>query len=352
MIDEQANHNKAEQNFGETVQHNLNDIPPTAAEIGHLWSTYMAESMAVCFQKHIIATTKDPDYRDVIQSALDLSSRNIMLIENMFNLIQHPIPEAFGEKDVNPSAPKLFDETYNVIYTRTMIKYISQNYYLAYTESTRSDVRQLFYEFIDGSRDLIRKADDILLAKGVYPKAPYIAIPDKVEFVHDKSYYGSLVGEKRALNALEISNIFSILNFKVTIRALKLGFAQVVKSDGIRKFFNDGAKLAEDHIVILRSILEEEGLSGPEIMDYHVTNLQDSPFSDRLMLFHTTTVIAYILTAYGTGLSRIMRKDIIITYTRLMKDILAISKEGADLLIKNGWMEQIPETINHKALTH
>ena len=38
-----------------SVQHNVADIPITVAEINHLWSTYMAESMACCFQKHIIA---------------------------------------------------------------------------------------------------------------------------------------------------------------------------------------------------------------------------------------------------------------------------------------------------------
>lgn len=349
---EQVNQNISEQVSSGPIQHNLVDIPPTVAEINHLWSTYMAESMSCCFQKHIVAATKDPDYRNLVQSALELSSGNIKMIENIFNSFQHPIPEAFGEKDVNLSAPRLFDETFWVLYTRIMTKYIFQNHYLAYTESTRSDIRQLFNEFIDGSRDIIRKADDVLLAKGVYPKTPYIAVPDRVEFVRDQDYYGSFFGPERTLNALEISNILAILEFKVIIRALKLGFAQVVKSDETRLFFKHGAKLAEKHIKILRSFLEKDGLPGPEIVDYRVTDSKDSPFSERLMLFHTTSVIAYILTAYGSGLSRIMRKDLIATYTKLMADILGIAKEGADLLISNGWLEKIPETVNRKVLTH
>ncbi|MBP1759201.1 MAG: hypothetical protein H6Q63_118 [Firmicutes bacterium] len=335
-----------------SVQHNVADIPITVAEINHLWSTYMAESMACCFQKHFVTMAKDPDYHSVMQSALELSSRNLTMIENIFKSTQHPIPQAFGEKDVDSTAPKLFDETYCVIYTRIMTKYIFQNHYLAFTESTRSDIRQLFDGFIDGSRDIIRRTDDVLLAKGVYPKPPYIAVPDRVEFVRDKDYYGSFFGTERTLNALEISNIYSISEFKVIVRALKLGFAQVVKSDEIRNYFKQGAKLAEKHINILRSILEKEGLPGPEIVDYRVTDSKDSPFSDRLMLYHSTAVIAYILTAYGTGLSRIMRKDVLATYTKLMADILGIAKDGADLLINNGWFEKIPETVNRKVLTH
>ncbi|ODA42967.1 DUF3231 family protein [Desulfosporosinus sp. BG] len=353
-MDNLQQNNSVEQNGVPFVsaQHNVTDIPITVAEINHLWSTYMAESMACCFQKHIVSMAKDPDYHSVMQSALDLSSRNLTMIENIFKSIQHPIPEAFGEKDVNSIAPRLFDETYGIMYTRSMTKYIFQNHYLAFTESTRSDIRQLFDGFIDGSRDIIRRTDDVLLAKGVYPKTPYIAVPDRVEFIHDKDYFGSFLGAERTLNALEISNIFSILEFKVIIKALKLGFAQVVKSDEIRNFFNQGAKLAEKHINILRSILEKEGLPGPEIVDYRVTDSKESPFSDRLLLFHTTTVIAYILTAYGTGLSRMMRKDIVVTYTKLMADILSISKDGANLLISYGWLEKIPETVNRKALTH
>ncbi|MBC2724860.1 MAG: DUF3231 family protein, partial [Desulfosporosinus sp.] len=76
------------------------------------------------------------------------------------------------------------------------------------------------------------------------------------------------------------------------------------------------------------------------------------PFSDRLILFHATTIVAHILNALGTGLSRMMRKDIVATYARLIADILRIAKDGADLLIKNGWLEKIPEAVNRKVLTH
>ncbi|KLU61577.1 hypothetical protein CEB3_c20090 [Peptococcaceae bacterium CEB3] len=346
------------ENFSEQVPaggvnpRDFGNIPPTVVEINYLWATYLAESMACCFQKHIVATTKDPAYLGVMQSALELSSKHIELIETIFQSIQHPLPQAFGEKDVDLTAPKLHDETFGVLYTKITSKYIFQNYYLAFAESTRPDIRQLFSGFIDGSRDIIQKADDVLLAKGALPKAPYIVVPNRVESVHDKDYFGSLLGDGRPLNAFEISNIFAISEFKVAIRALKIAFAQVAKSDEIREYFTKGVKLAEKHINVLRGILEKEGVPGPEIVDYRVTDSTESPFSDRLMLFHTTTVLAHILSAYGTGLSRITRKDLIATYTKLMVDILAMSKDGADLLIKYGWLEKVPETVDRKKLMH
>jgi hypothetical protein len=233
-----------------------------------------------------------------------------------------------------------------------MTKFILQNHVLAFSECTRSDFRQLFYGFIDGSRDIIQKADAILLTKGVFPSSPNIAIPDRAENIHDKKYYGSFFGNESPLNALEIANIFAILDFKMAIKAIKLGFAQIVKSNEIRKHLNQGLQLADKQIKALRSILENNGLPGPELVDYQVTDSKESPFSDRLILYHTTAAISNIQIAYGIGLSRILRKDIIATYSRFMAEILSYNKDGADLLIKYGWLIKTPETADRYQLTH
>ncbi|AET67871.1 Protein of unknown function (DUF3231) [Desulfosporosinus orientis DSM 765] len=349
---QQVNPNVSEQMPIGAIQHNLSNIKQTVAEISHLWSTYIAESMACAIQKHMVAHTTDPDFHQVMQAALDLSTKNIQLIKNLFNLIQHPIPDAFGEKDVNSNTPKLFDDKFVVRYTRLMTKFILQNHVLAFSECTRSDFRQLFYGFIDDSRDIIQKADDVLLAKGVFPASPNIVTPERVENIHDKNYYGSFLGSERPLNALEIANIFAVLDFKMAIRALMLGFAQVVKSDEIRKHLNKGLQIGDKQMKTLRSILENNGLPGPELVDYQVTDSKESPFSDRLILYHTTAVNSYIQTGYAIGLSRIMRKDIIAAYSKFMAEILAYSKDGADLLIEYGWLIKTPETADRHELTH
>lgn len=337
--------------FG-SIQHNVTHIPVTATEINHLWLTYMAESMAETFVKYTLAKAEDPDYRDVLSFSLQVSSKHLQQLKEVFRSINHPVPVAFGDSDVNTNAQRLYDETTTVRYIKMMNKFIIQNHVLAIGESSRSDIRQLFSGFIDDSRNVMQKATDVLLAKGTLPKIPYIVIPDKVEFVDDKDYYGSFFGSDRPLNALEIASIENLLDFKVVVKLVKLSFAQVCKSNDIRKFFNEGAKVADKHINILRSIIEKEGLPGPELIDYRITDSMESTFSDRLMLFHTTTIIAYILTAYGRGLSRVMRKDVATTFIKLMAEILTVAKDGADLLIKHGWLEKPPATANRQELTH
>lgn len=90
------------------VQHNLANNTPTASEVGYLWSSYFAETMAVCFLKYFLAKSKDPDIKPVFQYALDVSSQRVKTIENIYNSLDHPIPEAFGEKDVDINARELF----------------------------------------------------------------------------------------------------------------------------------------------------------------------------------------------------------------------------------------------------
>ena len=81
-----------EENLGETgiVGRELSNIQPTAAEINHLWATYMAESIAVAMEKHMVAKAKDPDFRNVLQLALDLSSKNVSVLEDISSLSNIP----------------------------------------------------------------------------------------------------------------------------------------------------------------------------------------------------------------------------------------------------------------------
>lgn len=334
------------------VDHNLENIMPTATEICHLWSGYMAESMSVAFLKHMVAKSKDPAFHSVLQFALNTSSQRVESMENLFKAIQHPIPYGFGEDDVDINAPQLFSEGFCVLYTRFTSKYILINYSFAFSDCTRSDFRQLFSGFIDSTKAVIATADNALIAKGLLPKQPNIPVPEKNTFINNKGYYGSIFGAERPINAIEISNIFNIMTFKRNMKALKLGFAQVVKSDKIRDYLNRGLNIADKQMEILASFLHKEGLPGPEILDFQVTDSVHSPYSDRLILYHVTVMTAYIAQSYGHGITNTARQDIASAFTRLVIEIMRYIKGGVGLLIENNWFEQIPQAADRQELTH
>jgi hypothetical protein len=127
-LQQENNQGIAEQVPFGVVQHNLSDILPSASEVGNIWTSYMAESMSVCFLKYYVAKSKDPDIHAVLKRALDVSSQRINIMEEIFNSIRYPIPEAYGEKDVDINAKQLFSESFTIKYARLMHKFILINY--------------------------------------------------------------------------------------------------------------------------------------------------------------------------------------------------------------------------------
>lgn len=80
---------------------------PSASEIGYLWSSYFAETMSVAMLKYILAKSKNSDFRPIFNQALDNSTQRVSTMESIFNSNYHPIPEAFGEKDVDINALRI-----------------------------------------------------------------------------------------------------------------------------------------------------------------------------------------------------------------------------------------------------
>ncbi|MDT3698692.1 MAG: DUF3231 family protein [Thermincola sp.] len=350
---EQMNPNISEQVISATIQHNELNLRPTSSEISHLWMTYMAESMSVAMLKHMAAKAKDPDFHNVLQIALDISSQNIIALENLYTIIQCPVPDSFGENDVDINAPELFTAEFSVRYTKLMQKFILINHNISFSDCSRPDIKSLFSEFAEKAKMVIAKADEVLLAKGLFPKSPYMELPDQVEYVYDKGYYGSLLGKsERPLNAVEINNIFNIIDFKVAMKALKLGFSQVTRSEQLRKHLNQGLKMADKQLEVLGLLLENDGLPKPKFIDDLVTSSTQPPYSDKLMMFHTSIAMARIILVYGLGLTNSARKDVIADFLLLMGEILKYSKDGVDIMIENRWLERVPETLDRHKLIH
>lgn len=349
------NVNPANQNYSEQVpfgaiQHNLENIPPNAAEIGNLWASYMAEKMSVCMLKFFVAKSKDPDIKPVLQQALNVSSQNINSMENLFHSINEPIPEGYGDKDVDNSAPELFSETFSLSYTRLMNVFIGLKYSLSLSRSSRSDFRQFFSGAMDSSRNINQRATDVLMAKGLLPKAPHIIVPDRTEMVHDKNYYGSFFKGNRPLNALEIGHLFYNMEVKLTLETIKLGFSQVVKSEKIKNHLYNGSLMHKEQAFKFGKFLVEENLPTPASSNFQLTNSKQSPFSDKLILAHTSAVTTFCLLDVGYGLTSSARKDINDVLINILNEILMDSKDGADLMIENGWFEKVPETADRKEL--
>ena len=88
----------------------------------------------------------------------------------------------------------------------------------------------------------------------------------------------------------------------------------------------------------------------PTITSNLITNSTESSYSDKLILCHTTVAIASIIAEDGYALTTMSRKDLIATFSKFIIELLSLAKDGAELMIENGWLERVPGTADRKGL--
>lgn len=183
---------------------------------------------------------------------------------------------------------------------------------------------------------------NLLLSKGIYSKPPRINTPNEIDFVSNQNYLTGWFGKKRPLNAVEISGLcFNMIKVSVKV-VLELGFAQVCHSKEVKDYFQRGKNLCEKQFGILSSILTKSDLSSPNSWVSEVTNSKVAPYSDKLMLNHIVILLSAAVGYFGAGLSVSQRRDLAVDYAKMLTQVGLYAEHGAELLIKNGWLEQPP----------
>lgn len=322
----------------------------TSAEISMLWSTYIGDTMSICVLKHFLNTCEDLDVIPIIELALSYSNDHVTQISDLFRQEGIPLPKGFGEQDVNLQAKKLFSDVTYMRYLNHMARSGLNSYSLAKSVSARKDVRSLFKLFLDQSETLFDRSAELMQEKGVYIRAPYIAYPEKVEYVTDKKFLGGLVGHRRPLLGVEIAHLGINIEVANVAKTLLLGFSQVAQSKKISDYFKDGYNLGKKVVEDLMIKLKEDDNSYPSTWDSTITGSTEAPFSDKLMLFHTNAQSAIGIGDFGLAIAASFRKDLTVNYEGFILKVGAYAEEGAKLLIEYGWFEKPPQTIDRESL--
>lgn len=298
--------------------------------------------MAICVSKYALKCIKDPDIISTFEFALNLSNIHIQKLKDLFIAEGFPIPNGFTEEDVNLNAPPLFSEEFWLNYIFGMTTHGSSLFSLAFNSSAREDLRGFYFQCVNDSMNLYNKSIDVLISKGLYRKAPYFSAPQQVNYITNISYVTDFIGKKRPLNSAESGNIYYNLKKSMLAKALILGFSKISKSSEVRKLLEKTLQVANKHIEVFSSVLLENNLHIPKLMDSEVTNSSIAPFSDKLMLFHVGGLFSTAITYYGYATIMSMRADIIAhCETAIARDFKILAQYG-QLMIKNQWWEQPP----------
>ena len=321
-----------------------------SSEMGLLWGSYQNDTMSICMGKYFLQHVEDAKVRSFIEHGVKVSQGHVQSITKFFNEESFPIPKGFSEADINLKAPRLFSDSFYLHYLHGMAMMGIVAYSAGCFTATRSDIRQYFNECLNESLDLRNKTLNTLLATGLYARPPFISGPDNVDFVENRSYLTGFFGKKRALNAVEITNIYLNIQRNHLGKALVMGFAQVAQSQKVRQFMERGKDISHKHVKIFSDYLLQTDLPVPISHDHDVTDSTEQTFSDKLMMFHVTALITAGVGNYGIAMGSSPRRDLGLTFARLQAEVALYGEDGAEIMIDNSWLEEPPQAEDRRQL--
>lgn len=327
-------------------------IQLTSSELGTLWMTYQSTSATLVMFDLIKDKTIDKEAQSILASYINEIQNIKKEIINLFNNEEAVIPIGFDERDVLRKAPPLFDDIFNIMFLRQVVKL---NYGYSSLFSTMSYMKEA-HDILKRNYDIADKyyvmTTNYLLEKGVLVKPPYVTMPKQVEFIEDKNYMSgfNIFSNKRALNTIEVGYINQAIEANIFGMQLSTGFAQVTKEDDVKKYFVEGKELAKKIISELSDILLQSDIQPPSAWAGKATDSTEPPFSSKLMMYiinlFSTSAIGY--NALGTSFS--MRSDLHSKLSNITKDTFDYSVKGGKIMISHKWMEEPPQMEDRNQL--
>lgn len=310
-----------------------------------LWATYMGNSMSKCILSYFLHHVENEDIKTLLENAYNLSVDFMETSKEIFEKENFPIPKGFGEEDVIPNAPRLFEDEFYVHYLKYIAKAGTSIYSVAIPVVYRNDVKEFFNYCIDSTKALMEQIKEILMNKGYIIKPPIIPVPEKVEFVH-KDFLNGFLGHVRPMHGLEITHLYDNIENNVTSKALIMAFAQVAKSEKVRALFERGKNLTHTDIERYMKKLNDENLPSPAFLDHLVTTSMFSPFSEKIMLYHKMDMFSMKIRSIGNSMAVSARHDFGLLYYRSLIKIQGFVEDAAEIYIENGWLEKPPHAAD------
>jgi hypothetical protein len=328
-------------------------IKLTSSELGTLWMTYISKSARLLIYDLFKDKTIDKEAQDILSACITEVQNVKDGIANIFNNENAVIPLGFDKSDILRETPPLFDDIFNIMFIRQMMKLNFGNNGVFPAMTYMKEVNDILKLDYDISNKYYMITTNYLLGKGVLAKPPSVTMPQKTEFIEDKNYMTgfNIFSEKRSLNTIEIGYINEAIEYNIFSMQLLTGFAQVAKESEVKKYFIEGKELSKKIITKLSDTLLKSDIQPVGTWAGKATDSTQAPFSDKLMMYINSLIASTALgfTALGTSFS--MRNDLPLKLGLISKDTFYYAKKGAKIMIKHKWMEKPPQMEDRNQLT-
>lgn len=323
-----------------------NKLKLTSSEIGTLWGEYVNGTMTDVVNRYMVSIIDDEKIKAVFEDAIRTFEKQKQQIITFIEKEGFPVPIGFTESDLFKGKPRLFSDIFCLNYLHVMALHGLLGHTTALSVSVRKDLRDFYGSCDNDAKEMYNRTIDLLLEKGNFQRDPLFYPAENPEYVTSQDFTDGFFGKGRKLAATEIISISLNLKKSIMAKTLSIAFSQVAHTKEVRKFLTDSEKTADQQIKAFSKIMQTDNLPVPKSWETEVTTSTESPFSDKLMLYHIGFLFQAAQNYHGAGLATSMRTDLVAAYEGTILKNLMVTKQWFDIMVKNKWLEQPPLAPN------
>jgi hypothetical protein len=327
-----------------------NKLKLTSSEIGSLWGECVNGTAIDVVNRYMVSIIEDEPIKAIFEEAIITFEKQKKQIVTFMESEGFPIPIGFTDSDLFKDKPRLFTDIFCLNYLHVMTLHGLLGHSTAFAVSVRKDLRDFYDSCDNDAKKMYHQTIELLLEKGSFQRDPLFYPAKNPEFISSQDFTDGFFGKGRKLAATEIIAISFNLKKSIMAKTLSIAFSQVAQTKEVRKFLMDSEKTADGQIKSFSKIMQSDNLPVPKSWETEVTTSTDSPFSDKLMLYHIGFLFQAAQNYHGAGLASAMRTDLVTAYEGTILKNLMVTKKWYNIMVQNKWLEQPPLAPNRKEI--
>ncbi|MFB6469498.1 DUF3231 family protein [Cytobacillus sp. Hz8] len=327
-----------------------NKLKLTSSEIGTLWGEYVNGTATDIVNKYMVSIIEDKAIKAIFEEAIITFEKQKKQIVTFIENEGFPVPIGFTDSDLFKNKPRLFTDIFCLNYLHIMTLHGLLGHSTSLAVSVRKDLRDFYDSCDNDAKKMYHQTIELLLEKGSFQRDPLFYPAQNPEFISSQDFTDGFFGKGRTLSAVEIISISFNLKKSIMAKTLSIAFSQVAQTKEVREFLMDSEKTADGQIKKFTKIMQTDNLPVPKSWETEVTTSTDSPFSDKLMLYHIGFLFQAAQNYHGAGLASSMRTDLVTAYEGTILKNLMVTKKWYNLMVQNKWLEQPPLAPNRKEI--
>ncbi|MGG0719559.1 DUF3231 family protein [Robertmurraya massiliosenegalensis] len=327
-----------------------NKLKLTSSEIGTLWGEFVNGTMTDVVNRYMVSIIEDETIKTIFEDAITTFEKQKNQIVTFMENEGFPVPIGFTELDLFKGKPRLFTDIFCLNYLHIMSLHGLLGHSTALAVSVRKDLRDFYDSCDNDAKKMYHQTIELLLEKGNFQRDPLFYPAQNPQYISSQDFTDGFFGKGRKLAATEIISISFNLKKSIMAKTLSIAFSQVAQTKEVRKFLMDSQNTADGQIKVFSKIMQADNLPVPKSWETEVTTSTDSPFSDKLMLYHIGFLFQAAQNYHGGGLASAMRTDLVTAYEGTILKNLMVTKKWFDFMVKNKWLEQPPLAPNRKEI--